>query len=356
MDSHPFTRHEFTTNSHKTSYLTAGNPTGPFLIFVHGWPGIAETWKPQLLTFSSLGFHVVAPDTRGYGSSSLSRDVRDYSLERLVSDLAALLSHLQRDQAVWVGHDWGAGIVWALAAHHPEICAGVINLCVPYGTLEMGLEAEVALVNREIYPEDIYPYGQFDYQRYYETNSSDATTVLEANPSHTVKALFVKARPATYGQPARTSSLIPDGGWFGGASEAPDVPLDTTVLDPSMHSTLTTALTKTSFFGATAYYLNHDVNALYAAKSVNDGVLTIPVLFIEARYDSVCATSISRFSEPMRRYCTDLTECSVEAGHWVQMEKPREVNAAIGRWLCERVKSWWPGYWSVPFVSTPAKL
>lgn len=77
----------------------------------------------------------------------------------------------------------------------------------------------------------------------------------------------------------------------------------------------------------------------------------MPVLFVEAKFDAVCATSVSRLCEPMREYCTNLTECSIDSGHWVAQEKPAETNAAITRWLVESCKSYWPGYWS----NTPVK-
>jgi soluble epoxide hydrolase / lipid-phosphate phosphatase len=139
----------------------------------------------------------------------------------------------------------------------------------------------------------------------------------------------------------------------GGVSRAPEVELSKTVLDESLFESLEDSLTRNGFFGPTAYYLNHDVNHIYSKSSTNGGVLTVPTLFIEARYDRVLATSTSRLSEPMRKYCRNLTECSIEAGHWVGLERPREVNAAIARWIITNLPAWWPGYWQNPFVSRP---
>lgn len=162
MASRAITEHVFTNKRGENFfYLAAGPQAGPLLVFIHGWPAIAETWNPQLLAFADLGFRTVAPDTRGYGRSVVSTERSDYALERHVADMLALLSHLQRDEAVWIGHDWGAGLVWAFAAHHPEACAGVVNMCIPYRTLELGLDALVATVNRELYPPDKYPNGQW---------------------------------------------------------------------------------------------------------------------------------------------------------------------------------------------------
>lgn len=352
-----FTEHEFVSNDIKTAYLQAGPEDGPLLIFVHGWPGIAETWKRQLVTFASLGFRVIAPDTRGYGNSTSSRNIRDYSLEPLVGDQLRLLAHLGREEAVWIAHDWGCGIVWALAAHHPEVCVGVVSLCVPYRTLELGVEELEKYINRSIYPEKEYPHGQWDYQRFYEQYPGTVITTLEANVGNSVAALFSRPGPASYGQPARTSTIIKDGGWFGGADHAPSVPLERTCLDEDLLKKLRDSFERTGFFGATAYYLNHDVNRPYGLeKSANNGYLHMPNLFIEAKYDAVCATSLCRISEPMRKYCTDLTECSVDAGHWVQLERPQEVNAALARWLATKLLAYWPGYWRTPLVASTAKI
>ncbi len=353
MDKLRILQHEFISNRDKISFLSAGPTNGPLLIFVHGWPSIAKTWKQQLYTFAALGFYVVAPDTRGYGDSTVSENSSEYALEVLVGDMAALLGHLGREEAVWIGHDWGCGIVWALAAHHPDLCAGVINLCVPYRTLECGIDALVALVNRDIYPEEHYPFGQFDYQKYYEQHSDEVIRVMEADPGNTIKAIFTPMDTGAYGRPGRTATITRDGGWFGGAKSAPEIELDNTLLDDSMFQSLRDSFIRNGFFGPTSYYLNHAANEQYSQRSVNNGMLDVPVFFIEARFDHVLSTSISRLSEPMRKHCRNLTECSIDAGHWIVMERPQEVNAAIARWLSTKLPRWWPGYWQSPLVSHP---
>lgn len=212
-------------------YLAAGPLYGPLLIFVHGWPAISETWHPQLVAFSALGFRVVAPDNRGYGRSVVSKDRESYRLEQHSADLLALLHHLERDDAIWIGHDWGAGLVWAYAAHHPETCRGVICMTVPYRTIEFGLEALLKTVNREIYPKDQYPNGQWDYQHNYEINIESTVKALDKNPAASAKVFYQAGDPASYGKPsALTSTTSKSGDFFGGAGEAPDVPLELTLL------------------------------------------------------------------------------------------------------------------------------
>lgn len=351
------TEHEFTFETGKTRYLEAGPKEGPLLVFIHGWIAVAETWKPQLLAFSSLGFRVVAPDTRGYGGSTVTKNVRDYRLEQHSADMLALLKHLGRERAVWIGHDWGCGLVWGLVAHHPEVCAGVVCMTVPYRTLEFGLDRLVSIVNRDIYPKEKYPLGQWDYQAYHAESASRSEATLDADPENTIKCLYTKGDPASYGQPALTSEMRSNGGWWGEADTAPKMPLELTLLkdEPKMLEKLRDTLKNNGSFGPNAYYLNHEANKAYSEKSANNGILNMPVLFIAAKFDGICNSSVSRFSEPMQQSCTDLTECTIDAGHWVALEKPQETSAAIVKWLVTKLPSQWPGYAKIPF-ETSTKL
>ena len=107
LERHDFVYNDGSEESKTIHYLATGNRDGPLLIFVHGFPGIGRTWLSQLTAFSSLGFRVVAPDMPGYGKSSASKDVTNYSTKRLSAGLLALLGDTGRDSAVWVAHDWG---------------------------------------------------------------------------------------------------------------------------------------------------------------------------------------------------------------------------------------------------------
>ena len=104
----------------------------------------------------------------------------------------------------------------------------------------------------------------------------------------------------------------------------------------------TAALTSSGFFGPSAYYVNHGRNAAYATTLLGEGKLAMPVLFLHARYDSVCETLKSSLARPMREKCRDLTEAIVDTGHWMAQEKPKEVNAHLVCWLATRVGDVWP--------------
>jgi soluble epoxide hydrolase / lipid-phosphate phosphatase len=323
--------------AHTTSYLEAGPENGPLLVFVHGWPGLASTWHYQLEHFAARGYRVVAPDMPGYGDSTVHRDPAAYRQELVVADMLALLDRLGRRRAVWIGHDWGSPTVWNIAAHFPERSVAVATLAIAFGTLERGWEGLLPTVDRARYPEHASPHGQFDYMAFYEKDAKRATSVFEAAPGNTVKALFRRGDPAVHTRPAARSTVTRDGGWFGGAASAPDAPLSSTVLTERDFSELTAALTGNGFGGPTSYYLNHEANARYADAAPGGRVLRLPVLFIGAAYDPVADLSSPTALDAMRSTCPALAEATVPAGHWLQLEAAPAVNQHIEAWLTSQV-------------------
>jgi pimeloyl-ACP methyl ester carboxylesterase len=87
--------------------------------------------------------------------------------------------------------------------------------------------------------------------------------------------------------------------------------------------------------------MNADANRSFAAEAKDRWRLEMPVLFVHAEYDVVCETMSSRLAEPMREWCTDLSEAIVQSGHWMAQEKPGEVNAAIAKWLAVKLPAAW---------------
>jgi pimeloyl-ACP methyl ester carboxylesterase len=296
---------------------------------VHGWPELSISWRHQLRAFAALGFRAIAPDMRGYGRSSVYAAHEDYALEPIVGDMLALLHSLGADKALWVGHDWGSPVVWSIASHHRERCEAVANLCVPYMPDGFSVPALLPLIDRTLYPEDKFPYGQWDYQVAYVEDFDRMTKAFEADVAGTVRALFRAAEAATASKPARTASVRKFGDMFGGAGRAPDLPLDTRVVSESEAAAYTAALSRNGFFGPDSWYMNGPRNADYAKTSVNGGRIDLPVLFVHASYDAICMTDGTKLPEPMRVSCSNLTERKIACGHWAAQEKPVEVNRAL---------------------------
>jgi len=110
----------------------AGDSANPTVVLCHGFPELAYSWRHQMAPVADAGFHVIAPDQRGYGHSSAPRQIEAYGITQLTDDLLGLLDHFGKDDAVFVGHDWGALIVWDLARLHPERVRAVVGVSVPF--------------------------------------------------------------------------------------------------------------------------------------------------------------------------------------------------------------------------------
>lgn len=111
----------------------------------------------------------------------------------------------------------------------------------------------------------------------------------------------------------------------------------------SIVTMLNVRLSRNGFFGPDSYCMNHELNAEYAAESLNDGFIDLPTLFLLAEYDYTCECVHSRLAEPIQLYCRNLTMKNVKSGHWMAQEKPREVNAALTKWLVTVIPDIWPG-------------
>jgi pimeloyl-ACP methyl ester carboxylesterase len=105
---------------------------GKPIVLCHGWPEHAFSWRYQVPALVTAGYHVIIPNQRGYGNSSRPTEITAYDIEHLSGDLVALLNHYGYEDATFVGHDWGANVVWSLALLHPGRVNKVINFALPY--------------------------------------------------------------------------------------------------------------------------------------------------------------------------------------------------------------------------------
>ena len=105
---------------------------GPTVLFCHGFPDTAYTWRRQMQAAAAAGYRAIAPDMRGYGHSSAPEDAKVYTPLHTTGDLVGLLDALQVDTAVLVGHDWGASHAWNAALMRPDRFIAVFCLSVPY--------------------------------------------------------------------------------------------------------------------------------------------------------------------------------------------------------------------------------
>jgi pimeloyl-ACP methyl ester carboxylesterase len=125
-----FTETDIATNGIHLRVTELGE--GPAILFVHGFPDTAYTWRNQMRAVAAAGFRAIAPDMRGYGGSSAPADPTLYTPFQTVGDLVGLLDALRIYQAIIVGHDWGANVAWNAAMMRPDRFKAVFCLAVPY--------------------------------------------------------------------------------------------------------------------------------------------------------------------------------------------------------------------------------
>lgn len=105
---------------------------GPLVLLVHGFPESWYSWRHQLAALAAAGYRAVALDVRGYGRSSKPGAVDAYRMLDLVADNVAVVEALGESSAVVVGHDWGSNIAATSALLRPDVFRAVGLLSVPY--------------------------------------------------------------------------------------------------------------------------------------------------------------------------------------------------------------------------------
>lgn len=122
----------------KIHYVTKGQ--GPLVVLIHGFPDYWYSWRDQIPALAEH-FQVVAIDQRGYNQSSQPKGVENYTIDKLVSDVASVVRHFGRDKAVICGHDWGGLVAWTFAMTHPDMTDRLVILNLPH---PRGLMRELA--------------------------------------------------------------------------------------------------------------------------------------------------------------------------------------------------------------------
>lgn len=269
------------------------------VILCHGFPELWYSWRNQLPTLAEAGYRAVAPDMRGYGDSSIPADIEAYDLLTVCGDMLGLLDDLGEDQAVFVGHDWGANVVWQLALANPERIAAVVAMSVPF--LPRPRAAPVELL-RQALGDDFYIVW------FQEPGAADEALARDVR------------RTLTTSQP-----------WSAQWAERDDQPRRPAWLTEADLRVYVGAFERTGFTGGLNYDRNIDRNWELTAH-LADRRVEQPALFLTGSRDPV-----QRFMPPelMDGWVTDLREKVVVdgAGHWVQQERPAEVNEALVRFL-----------------------
>ena len=279
----------------------AGKP----IVLCHGFPEHAFSWRHQIPALVKAGYHVIVPNQRGYGNSSRPAEVTDYDIEHLTGDLVALLDHYGYADATFIGHDWGANVVWNLALLHPKRVNGVINLALPYQ--ERGEKPWIEWME-EMFGGDFY-FVHFNRQ------PGVADTILDENTSRFLGNIFRKNLPLLPPEPGMLMINL---------ARAEQILGEPIMRDDEL-AVYVSSFEASGFTGSINWYRNLDRN-WHILASVNP-IVHQPALMIYGDRDM-----IPKF-ERLPEFVPNVDVISLDCGHCIQQELPEETNQAILNWL-----------------------
>ena len=320
-------------NGIRMAYYDVGPKDGGGVpvVFCHGFPELAFSWRHQLRAFEAAGRRAIAPDQRGYGLTSRPEAVEAYDMEQLTADMVGLLDHLEIEKAIFCGHDWGGIVVWQMPLRYPDRVAGVIGLNTPFMARP---PADPIAIMRRRFGEDMYI---VHFQKPGEADAVLGADVGKAM-SFFLRRPFPGQGPASGGlsgalnetqpgAPAQTFALIKMLEAYNPAFD----PRETFLTDAEMAAFVET-FQHTGFTGGINWYRNFTRNWV-GAEGIADKV-TVPSLMVMAEKDAVLPPSAA---DGMEAFVPDLEKVLIkESGHWTQQEKPAEVNRVILDWLDRR--------------------
>jgi pimeloyl-ACP methyl ester carboxylesterase len=128
-----FERLRLDVNAYRFDAIACGPADAPLVLFLHGWPSFADCWRDVMAPVAAAGYRAVAVDQRGYSPGARPREIADYAVDHLMSDIEGFARALAGDARFHlVGHDWGGLIAWPYAAHHPDRLASLTVLSTPH--------------------------------------------------------------------------------------------------------------------------------------------------------------------------------------------------------------------------------
>ncbi|ALS01782.1 epoxide hydrolase [Enterococcus silesiacus] len=275
------------------------------IVLCHGWPEHAYSWRHQVTPLVEAGYHVIIPNQRGYGESSCPKEVTKYDIEHLTGDLVALLDHYGYKDAIFMGHDWGASVVWSMALLHPERVRKMINLCLPY---QVRGEKPWIDFMEEFFGDDYY-FVHFNKQ------PGVADAILDENTSQFLQNLYRKNTPAQ--GPAEGMEMIN----LAKASK----PLGEPVMSDEDLSVYITGFNKTGFTPSINWYRN--LNRNWHLLADVSPILHQPTLMVYGEKDIIPPLP------NIKDFVPNIDIKSLDAGHWIQEERPAELNQMILEWL-----------------------
>jgi pimeloyl-ACP methyl ester carboxylesterase len=324
--------------------------TGPLVVMVHGFPGLWYSWRYQLKALAEAGWHAVAVDQRGYGRTDRPSDPKVYDADYVANDMLGLLDALGEKKAIFIGHDFGAQLVFNLAVRHPDRLNAVIGMACPYDfdlagrggagskpkkdamDVPGGFEAEFA--SSEMRPSEVFAKAakQHFLHLHYFQEIGPGEAELGANPREFLTRLFWALSPR--GKLLDWTKFPSEGTKYLDVLARPDMPLPWPWMSKEDMDIYVAEFTRVggdkTFIGGLNSYRVADRNWELGAKWA-DSDITVPTAFIAGSHDPVLKMIRPDAIDIMRSHTPDLRQVTIipDAGHFVQQEQPDATNAAI---------------------------
>lgn len=294
--------------------------SGPAVVLCHGFPGLAYYWRHQVRALAEAGYRVIAPDMRGYGRSDAPAEVEEYNRATTVGDMTGLLDALGIDKAVFVGQDFGANMTWDLPHWIPERVAGIAVLGVPFQPYPEERPSESFAKMAK---------NHFMHMHYFQEHGP-ADRELNGAPREFMRKILWALSDGdrwltNFQHPAEGN------GYLDVLPEAPPVP---EWLDAGEFDFIVGEFERTGFTGGLNWYRAMDLvweeNARFADRRIE-----VPTAFMTGNREPVVKLFGAESLEGMRESIPDLRALEIveDAGHFIMMEKPDEVNAFLTRFL-----------------------
>ncbi|MFI9766170.1 alpha/beta fold hydrolase [Streptomyces sp. NPDC052415] len=294
---------------------------GPLVLLVHGFPESWYSWRHQLPALAAAGYRAVALDVRGYGRSSKPSATDAYRMLELVADNVSVVHALGEESAIIVGHDWGATIAANSALLRPEVFRAVGLLSIPYTP------------RGSVRPSDVFAGMGGDEEFYvsYFQEPGRAEAEIEPDVRGWLAGFYAALSADTMPGPgAPDPHFVSKGGTLRDRFPAGRLPewLDERELDFYAGEFERTGLT-----GALNRYRNmdRDWKDLAAFEGAPIGQ---PSLFAGGTRDA----STTWLADAIKAYPDTLpglvsSHLLEGCGHWIQQERPGEVNRILTEWL-----------------------
>ncbi|MGI9345088.1 MAG: alpha/beta fold hydrolase [Gammaproteobacteria bacterium] len=314
------------TNGIRLRVFTAGE--GPEILLIHGWPELWYSWRHQIEALSQAGYKVIVPDVRGYGGSDKPFELSAYRMSILAADMAGIIeSYLANSKAsslVVIGHDWGAPIAWHTALLHPDKVHAVGGLSVPY----IGRSPEPPLqLWRRIYQD------RFFYQLYFEQEGI-AEQELETDMLRSLRIIFYSG--CADGMRELMANPVAKAKGDGMLDKMPDPAPFPDWMHADELAYYAAHFQQGGMRGPLNRYRCQDMD-WHELADLKGRKIEQPSFFIAGELDPVLAFIPDQdiIAKMKQHHTTQLlfSEIIADGGHWIQQEKPAQVNKAILHFL-----------------------